>query len=132
MLLIDERIDDRGAVVETRVALAEVGPARLQVRDGGELVGELSCAALETVMRRYGRPLDAAASRDGELCGALELGAGRVLRHLRFRAWVDASSRDYLVWRAPGEPDLAAISSTAAAALRHLAKHFRNADERAR
>lgn len=123
MLLIDERFDEAGHAIQTHLEVvrpgdghAAAGAARVHLTCGA-LDGLLPVAAVETVMRRYGRPLAEDIVADGP---ALELGGGRVLQHLRYRSPVDASARDYLVWRAPGEEPLAALSNGVAAALRHL------------
>ena len=79
--------------------------------------GRLSIAALDKVLRRYGRPLDEDVRAEG---ASLDLGAGRVLTAFRFHAKVDAEARDYLAWTAPGEDTIAALSNGVAAALRYL------------
>lgn len=121
MLQIDEEIRDDGEV--QRVFLRAIAPGS----DGGEhgvyltaddgLRGALPVKAVAAVMRRYGKPLDPEVSAQGP---GLDLGHGRTLQVLRYRARVDASSRDYLVWRAPGEEPLAALSRGITAALRYL------------
>ncbi|MBV8763163.1 MAG: hypothetical protein JO257_38120 [Deltaproteobacteria bacterium] len=115
-LLLDERILADGSLART---YARVDGDRLRVRDDEGADGELSVAALDRVMTRYGLPLDETislpASRD-----ALELAGGRRLSRLRYHAPVDATGRDYLVWERPGEPPLAVIATHATAALRYL------------
>ena len=114
-LLLDERILADGRCVRC-YASADGDHVRLRDDDGAG--GELSVAALDRVMVRYGLPLDEAIRLDGD---ALDLGAGRRLRRLRHHAPVDATGRDYLVWERPGEPPLAVIATHATAALRYLA-----------
>lgn len=112
VLLIDEHIRADGAVVQTHLD-----------RDGDHVVitaldatGRLSIPALDKVMRRYGRPLEAGVAIDGP---SLDLGIG-TLTWFRFHAAVDAMGRDYLAWACPGEEPLAALSNGVAAALRYL------------
>jgi hypothetical protein len=113
-LLIDERIRPDGKIERSWASLAG---DRLAVVDDDGTGGELSIAALDRVMCRYGRPLEEDVALDGD---ALEVGEGRRLRRLRYHAIVDTEGRDYLVWERTGEPPLAVISTHAAAALRYL------------
>lgn len=112
-LLLDERILADGSCART---IARVDGDKLRIHDA-EVDGELSVAALDRVMVRYGLPLDEAISLTGD---ALDLADGRRLRRLRYHAPVDATGRDYLVWERPGEPPLAVIATHATAALRYL------------
>jgi hypothetical protein len=112
-LLLDERILADGHLART---FASVSGDRVRVRDD-EVDGELSVAALDRVMVRYGLPLDESIRLEGD---ALDLGDGRRLRRLRHHAPVDATGRDYLVWERPNEPPLAVIATHATAALRYL------------
>jgi hypothetical protein len=113
-LLLDERLRADGSPARL---WAEAGAARLRLRDDDGPCGELPIAAVEVVMRRYGRPLDPEVVVEGPW---LDLGGGRRLRRLRYHAAVDATGRDYLVWEAEGAEPLAAMATTVAAALRHL------------
>jgi hypothetical protein len=113
VILIDEHIRGDGAVIRTHVG-----------RDGDHVVvegddarGQLSVAALDKVMRRYGRPLDDGVTPAGP---SLDFGDGHVLTSFRFHARVDAEGRDYLAWTAPGAETVAALSNGVAAALRYL------------
>jgi len=114
VLLLDERI--RGDGTRARSWAVAAGD-RVRISDDDGAAGELSIAALDRVMCRYGRPLDPAIRLDGE---ALELPGGHRLRRLRHHAPVDASGRDYLVWERPGEEPLAAVATMVTAALRYL------------
>jgi hypothetical protein len=114
VLLLDERIRSDGTHARTWAALAGV---RIRISDDDGAAGELSLAALDRVMGRYGRPLDPAIRLDGD---ALHLPGGRRLRRLRHHAPVDATGRDYLVWERAGEEPLAVVATMAAAALRYL------------
>jgi hypothetical protein len=114
-LLLDERILADGRLSR---CYASIDGEHVRVRDDDGTGGELSIAALDRVMVRYGLPLDTAIQLDGE---SLDLGGGRRLRRLRHHAPVDATGRDYLVWERPGEPPLAVIATHATAALRYLA-----------
>jgi hypothetical protein len=112
-VLIDEHIRPDGELVRTHLEAAGDDRVRLVADD---LRGELSAAAVEKVMSRYGRPLDPAIEVTGE---AIDVGAARLTR-LRYRAQVDAEARDWLVWQAGGAEPLAALSNGVAAALRYL------------
>ncbi|MFN0246528.1 MAG: hypothetical protein ACKV2T_06445 [Kofleriaceae bacterium] len=79
--------------------------------------GMLSIAALDKVMTRYGRELDAGVRLDGD---ALDLPGGYRLRRLRYHAIVDAEGRDYLVWERSGADPLAVVATMVTAALRYL------------
>ena len=114
VLLIDEHIRPDGGTVRTHLAAA--GPDRIRVQGDDGVHGELSLGALDKVMHRYGRPLDASIELAGD---ALAIGDVRIVR-LRHHAIVDAEARDWLVWNAPGEEPLAALATTIAAALRYL------------
>jgi hypothetical protein len=122
VLLLDERIRPDGTHARS---WAERAGERVRISDDDGTSGELSVAALDRVMCRYGRALDPDVCLDGE---ALELPGGHRLRRLRYHAAVDATGRDYLVWERPGEEPLAAIATMATAALRYLV--LRLAEER--
>jgi hypothetical protein len=113
-LLLDERILADGRHAQ---CFASVDGERVRVRDDEGTDGEISIAALDRVMVRYGLPLDESIRLEGD---HLDLGAGRRLRRLRHHAPVDATGRDYLVWERPGEPPLAVLATHATAALRYL------------
>lgn len=123
-LLLDERIQSDGTHVRTYASF--VGGS-VHVEDDGGPGGELSVAAVERVMTRYGLPLEDGVPLDGE---ALELGGEHRLRRLRYHAVVDAEGRDYLVWERPGDPPLAVIATHATSALRFLVRRLE--DERSR
>jgi hypothetical protein len=112
-LLLDERIRADGSVAR---CFGSVEAGRFRIHDD-DVDGALSFAALDRVMTRYARPLEEAVVLDGE---SLDLGDGRRLRRLRYRAAVDADGRDYLVWERPGQPPIAVIATMATAALRYL------------
>ncbi|MDB4961060.1 MAG: hypothetical protein JWP01_1059 [Myxococcales bacterium] len=122
MLLLDERILPDGTHARTH---ASVDADRVRIIDDDGTSGQLSIAALDKVMTRYGRELEAEIPLDGEV---LEMAGGYRLRRLRYHAVVDAEGRDYLVWERPqGEP-LAVVGTMVAAALRYLV--LRLGDER--
>ncbi len=116
MLLLDERILPDGTHARTYATRAE---QRIRISDDDGSAGELSIEALDTVMCRYGRPLDPSISVTGD---ALELPGGQRVRRLRYHAAVDATGRDYLVWERPGHEPIAVIAAMATSALRYLAK----------
>lgn len=116
MLLLDERILADGRHARTSATVLE---GRIRIRDdaNGEQLGELSVTALDRVMVRYGRPLEADVRVEDP---GLELPGGYRLRRLHYHAAVDAMGRDYLVWERPDGEPLAAIGSMVTAALRYL------------
>lgn len=116
MLLLDERIlaDGRHACT-----YATVIDERLRIRDDTGEQGELSIAALDRVMTRYGRPLEEGVTLGGD-DQSLDLPGGYRLRRLRFHAVVDTEGRDYLVWERPDGEPLAAIGTMVTSALRYL------------
>jgi len=121
-ITIHETTDDAGARVRTRLAQVEGGPA---LRIGEELL-PLPDGALEAVMKRYGKPLDAQAG-DMMVDERLELGDGRALVRFRFMRRYDVIARDYLVlYEAEGDP-LCEMATSIAAALDHLARRFARA-----
>lgn len=136
MLLLDERIRPDGTHARSWAALAgEPAQGRVRISDDDGAAGELSIAALDRVMCRYGRPLDPAISLPGDASASggaaklqadeasapvLDLPGGYRLRRLRYHAPVDATGRDYLIWERPGEEPLAAIATMVTAALRYL------------
>lgn len=113
-LLLDERILADGSHARTYATFAG---GTLHIEDEGGARGELSLAALDRVMVRYGLPLEAGVPTTGD---ALELPEGRRLRRMRYHAIVDAEGRDYLVWDRPGAEPIAVIATHATAALRYL------------
>ena len=115
-MLIDERIGGDGRTLRT--ALERDGD-RLLLGDGEQTLAALPPAAVIAVMQRYGRELEPGIDADGP---ALDLGAGARLRSLRFRARVDADSRDYLVLEREGAAPLAALAGPIAEALRFLVR----------
>jgi len=116
VLLLDERILADGRHARTSATVLE---GRIRIRDdaNGEQLGELSVTALDRVMVRYGRPLEADVRVEDP---GLELPGGYRLRRLHYHAAVDAMGRDYLVWERPDGEPLAAIGSMVTAALRYL------------
>ncbi len=124
MLLLDERILADGRHAKT-FATAIDGKLRLRDDGGDGELGELSVTAVDRVMIRYGRPLEADVQLDD---AGLELPGGYRLRRLHYHAVVDAMGRDYLVWDRPDGEPLAAIASMVTAALRYLV--LRLSDER--
>jgi hypothetical protein len=76
--------------------------------------------SLEAVMARFGKPLEP--SERLVQAGALDLGDGRVLRHVRHLARYDVIARDYLVYDEPGREPMCALATTVAGALQHLGR----------
>jgi hypothetical protein len=116
MLTIDQRIRDDGTI-ESVTLEVRAGDLFLQV--GSETATSLPVEIVEAVMTRYGKPLAPDVRLEGE---SLEVGGGRVLRHLRHLARYDVIARDFLVWTAPGQEPVAELAVTVAAAIVHLAQ----------
>lgn len=76
--------------------------------------------SLDAVMRRFGRPLDERARVS--TVGALALGRGRTLRHVRHLAFGDVIARDYLVYEDGAGDAPCALATTVAGALLYLAR----------
>jgi hypothetical protein len=114
VLLLDERILADGTHARTH---AEVDGEKVRISDDDGTSGELSVAALDRVMTRYGRELEETIGLVGDV---LELPGGYRLRRLRYHAAVDATGRDYLVWERPDGEPLAAVGTMVTAALRYL------------
>lgn len=114
MLLLDERILADGTHARTH---ASVDGEKVRISDDDGTSGELSVAALDRVMTRYGRELEETIGLVGDV---LELPGGYRLRRLRYHAAVDATGRDYLVWERPDGEPLAAVGTMVTAALRYL------------
>ena len=76
--------------------------------------------ALRAVLARFGAPFDATACISP--VATLELPHAESLQHVRHLAGYDVIARDYIVYRAPPDEPLCALSATVAAALLHLGK----------
>ena len=126
-LLIDESLNEDGSARQMHLLVVPVdepgGDPRVRVVDDDATLGVISVAALCTIMRRYGRPLDRAAGAPGEV---MPLGQGRTLGRLRFRAAVDAAGRDYAVLSEPGREPLATLGRQLASALRFVLMRARS------
>jgi hypothetical protein len=118
-MIIHEATDAEGALVRTRLACIDGGLALLVE---GEVL-PLPDGALEAVMNRYGKPLDAAEA-DMMLVERLELGDGRALVRFRFMRRYDVIARDYLALHAPESEPLCEMATAIAAALGHLARRL--------
>lgn len=102
--------------------------------DGHDLVlvdeeGEfaLPTGALRAVMKRFGAPLER--SEHVVDVGALALGDGASLRHVRHLARYDVIAKDFLVYETSEDEPLCVLATTAAGALAHLAKAFSGSRE---
>ena len=113
-ILLDERILADGSHVRTYASLSG---EHVRIEDESGPTGELSVAALDRVMVRYGLPLEPGVAAGGDV---LDLGNGRRLRRMRYHAVVDAEGRDYLVWERHGSEPIAVLATHATAALRYL------------
>ncbi len=121
-ITIHETTDDAGAPVRTRLSATEEG---LVLSVGGEAM-PLPQGALEAVMKRYGKALEAPAS-DMMIDERLELGDGRALVRFRFMRRYDVIARDYLVLYEGDLEPLCELATSITAALDHLARTFRAA-----
>lgn len=118
-ITIHEATDGAGTPLLTRLSL-EDGAFGLTV---GDEVLALPDGALDAVMKRYGKPLDAAES-EMMIDERLELGEGRALVRFRFMRRYDVIARDYLVLYAPESEPLCEMATAVTAALDHLARRY--------
>jgi hypothetical protein len=84
---------------------------------------ELPEGALDATMARFGAPFETA--ERVTVVGALDLGDGRALRHVRHLAVYDVIARDFLVHDVPGREPVYALATTVAGALDRLARAAR-------
>lgn len=110
-LLLDERVRADGSI--GRMFVDATGA----VFDDDARLGVLPGVAIARVMQRFGKPLEDAPA----VTEWLALPGGGRLGRFRFHAIVDAEARDYLIWEEPGSEAVAALATTATAAIRHLA-----------
>jgi hypothetical protein len=118
-ITIHETTDEHGAPIATRLGHHD-GVLALTV--GGEVLS-LPDGALDAVMRRYGKPLDAPAN-EMMIDERLELADGAALVRFRFMRRYDVIARDYLVLHRAGEESLCEMATSITAALDHLARRF--------
>src|SRR5580700_7274443 len=116
MLKVHEVTTSAGTLSD--VFLRWEGGVLALVGDDGTL--ELPDGALDATMARFGAPFETA--EQAAVVGALDLGGGRVLRHVRHLARFDVIARDYLVYDAPGRDPVCALATTVAGALDFLAR----------
>jgi len=124
-ITIHETTDDAGALVRTCLH-HEDGVFALRVGPGGEPAREvlpLPAGALDAVMKRYGKPLDAP-EQEMMVDERLELGDGAALVRFRFLRRYDVIARDYLVLYRQGAEPLCEMATSIAAALDHLARRL--------
>ena len=121
-ITIHETTDAAGAPIATLLGHRD-GVLALIV--GGEEL-PLPDGALDAVMKRYGKPLDAPES-EMMVDERLELGDGRALVRFRFMRRYDVIARDYLVLYEPGTEPLCELATAIAAALDHLARRLASA-----
>ncbi len=95
----------------------EAGQLQIVSDDGA---WSLPQGALHAILARFGAPFDAEARIS--VIASLDLPGGEVLRHVRHLAGYDVIARDYIVYEAPPNEALCALSATVAAALLHLGK----------
>jgi len=117
MLKIHETTTAGGELASVFLRLDEEGGLALVSTEG---VTALPASSLDPVMSRFGQPLDSA-ERVAEV-GRLDLGDGRVLRHVRHLGRFDVIARDYLIYSVPGRDPLCALATTVAGALAHLGR----------
>lgn len=113
-------------VHETTQADGSLAPVFLCVDDGVVAIASeegtfpLPDGAVEAVIARFGKPLET--SERLVHVGALDLGDGAVLKHVRHLALYDVIARDYLVYEARGEEPMCVLATTVAGALAHLGR----------
>lgn len=118
-ITIHETTGEAGEAIRTKLAASDdglvlfVGDDALPLPDG----------ALQAVMKRYGKPLDAPES-EMMIDERLELGDGRALVRFRFMRRYDVIARDYLVLHQPESEPLCEMATSITAALDHLARRF--------
>jgi hypothetical protein len=108
--LPDGTSEETWLFVEERSLMLSVGP---------ELQVVIPIEVLDTVMRRYGKPLAEDVTVSGPF---LDLPGGRSLAVLRHRARYDVIARDFLVYAMAGQEPLAELATSIAGALRFLAR----------
>ena len=118
-ITIHETTDSAGTLVRTCLR-HEDGAFALRV--GDELL-PLPAGALDAVMKRYGKPLDAA-EREMMVDERLELDDGGALVRFRFMRRYDVIARDYLVLYREGAEPTCEMATSIAAALDHLARRL--------
>lgn len=129
MFLLCESTSDGGG---TKQSWLDRDPAGVWLRlcdssseQGSHVDLRLPEGAVQAVMRRYAKPLDEALEpRVAHLDGALALGDGVSLVQFRFKPRFEVIAKDYVVLRVPGQPSLAELAVSVAAALTHLAQAF--------
>lgn len=114
---------------ETTTASGALSDVLLRFADGVLAIASedgtfaLPDGALDAAMARFGAPLDEGARLTP--VGALDMGDGRAIRHVRHLDRYDVIARDYLVYEAPGRDPVCALATTVAGALDHLAQAAR-------
>jgi len=119
VLKIHEVTGADGKLASIYLRLADEGREGLEIVEQSGVLA-VPDGALEIVMKRYGAPFDDQARVTA--VAELELGEGRMLRHVRHLAGYDVVQRDYLVLERPGDESLCAPGTTVAGALQHLAR----------
>jgi hypothetical protein len=120
MLKIHETLEPSG---DTSFVHLTIDDGTLAVAVDGETlaIGE---DALAAVMARFGGPLET--SEPLIAVDALDLGGGRLVRHVRHLARYDVIARDFVVYDVPGRDSLCALAITVSGALVHLARARRS------
>ncbi len=109
-----QEISEHDGVTVVRVAV-DGDAAILHV---GRCSARLPPTAIQAVMQRYGKPLQAPL----ETIERIALPGGTTLARARFRPRYDVIAKDYAVWTSEGGETFAELSVTVAAALRFLVK----------
>ncbi|MCA9587387.1 MAG: hypothetical protein KC657_18800 [Myxococcales bacterium] len=121
MLTVHEITRDDGSL--SPVGLRVEGEALCIVEEDDGL--PLPDGALESVMKRFGGPIDDRA-RLHEV-DALALPGGAALKRMRHKGFYDVIAKDYLVLEVDGQEPLCALATTVAGALSHVAHAYRRA-----
>jgi hypothetical protein len=113
-LLLHESLSVDGA--RQTVELGVEGESLLVIIDGEAKA--IPREALDHVMDRYGKPLEAGTALTGP---TLDLGHGVTLQTLRHKTFFDVIARDFVVLTRPGKEPLCELSTAISAVLAHLA-----------
>ncbi len=113
-LVVHEWLDADGEPRRVEVAPCEGG---LAVRVDGA-VSCLPLTVLESIMERYGKPLDDRVVPHGP---RIELASGALISH-RHRGFYDVIARDFVVWVQDGREPVAELATAVSAALVHFAR----------
>jgi alkylated DNA repair dioxygenase AlkB len=125
-ITLHEQTNDAGELERIRLSFRG---GRLAIDCDGHRL-PLPDGALETVLGRYGTPLDTAYRSQVAEEEVLDLGAGKQLLRFRFRPRFDVIAKDYVALIAPDQEPLSELATGVTAALQHLARSLERASAR--